>query len=83
MNISEKMRMKMLVSGLRYELKKGGIIYVDKIRLIGSRLEVTYTAKLFHGEPFELFFNYRRSDCVHLYYSGNKKSCDKARRQGY
>ena len=49
MNISEKMRMRMLVSGLRDELSKGGIIYVDKIRLVGSRLETTYHAKLYHG----------------------------------
>ena len=49
MNISEKMRMRMLISELRSNLSKGGIIYVEKIQLVGVGLQTTYTAKLFHG----------------------------------
>lgn len=47
--ISENMRLKMLVSGLRWELSTWRDFHVEKIRLKGTQLEVIYTAKFSHG----------------------------------
>ena len=47
--MDNRMRMKMLISGLRHELSRDGIIRVESIRLVGTEIEVTYRVNLNHG----------------------------------
>lgn len=62
--MDSKIRLKMIVSGLRNELSRDGIVKVEHIRLVGTEIETTYKVNFNHG--IKIYEGYICGDVIEL-----------------